>query len=128
MGSLLSESAADREVNSSWPTEGRRGGRWLMHALAYIWGLTLQPFSVIHSASLRTICHYLFVEFFALDNLVDSDEEVPLSKWGERGVWKLISGSEVSYVHTKAAIFFFKTAKLVHSERYCIFFSPLYTH
>ncbi len=94
MGFLLLESTADREVNSSWPGEGRRGrggGGWLMHALAYIWGLTPYPsLCVIHSPSLRTIYHYSFtlfccyiVELLLLDNLVDLDDEVPLSIHGE---------------------------------------------
>ena len=90
MGSLLLESTADREVNSSWPGEGRRGrggGDWLMHALAYIWGLTLyRSLCVTHSPSLRTIYHYSFTSFcccnvklLLLDNLVDYDNEVRLS-------------------------------------------------
>lgn len=69
MGSLLLESIADREVNSSWPGEGRTGrggGGRLMHALAYIWGRTPEPSlssAVICSSSLRTICHYSFTLF-----------------------------------------------------------------
>lgn len=69
MGSLLLESIADREVNSSWPGEGRTGrggGGQLMHALAYIWGLTPEPSlssAVICSSSPRTICHYSFTLF-----------------------------------------------------------------
>lgn len=69
MGSLLLESIADREVNSSWPGEGRTGrggGGRLMHALAYIWGLTPEPSlssAVTCSASPRTICHYSFTSF-----------------------------------------------------------------
>lgn len=69
MGSLLLESIADREVNSSWPGEGRTGrggGGRLMHALAYIWGLTPEPSlssAVICSSSPRTICHYSFTLF-----------------------------------------------------------------
>ena len=89
MGSLLLESTADREVNSSWPGVGGGGveGGGLRQALAYKWLLTLYPsLSVIHSPSLRTIYHYsvtLFccyiVELLLSDNLVDYDNEVPLS-------------------------------------------------
>lgn len=85
MGSLLLESAADREVNSSWPRAGRGRGWRLMHALAYIWGLTAYPaLSVIHSPSLRTIYHYssapfVVVQLVLLHNLLASDTDDSLS-------------------------------------------------
>lgn len=82
-----------------------------MHALAYNWGLTLYPsLSVIHSPSLRTIYHYsvtLFccyiVELLLSDNLVDYDNEVPLSiraGWGCLQTW-------------------FQAQKFVASQRWC---------
>lgn len=86
MGSLLLESTTDREVNSSWPEEGRTGwGGWCMHW--HTFGAQLYiPLSVIHSPSLRTISHYSFTLFccyivglLLLDNLVDSENEVLLS-------------------------------------------------
>lgn len=53
MGSLLSESTADREVNSSWPREGRTrvggGGICLTHAPAYIGALNSLSFPHCHS-------------------------------------------------------------------------------
>lgn len=89
MGSLLLESTADREVNSSWPEEGRRGRGggigWCMHWHTFEAWL-YRSLSVTHSPSLRTIYHYSFtssccciVKLLLLDNLVDYDNEVLLS-------------------------------------------------
>lgn len=78
MGSLLSESTADREVNSSWPREGRwgvgGGGICLMHAPAHIWGSNSLSFSPFHSFLITKSCLSLFCCCSLLDHLVDLDE------------------------------------------------------
>lgn len=85
MGTLLSESAADREVNSSWPREGRSGGRW-RDVVDACTGIHLKPTlphlhpPIIHAWSLRTICHYFSVNFlaqscgFELDSIINAQK------------------------------------------------------
>lgn len=87
MGFLLLERTADREVNSSWPGEARRGRWGVIDACT---GIHLGPNSIS-----RPLCHSLTISedylslFFhlilLLDNLVDLDNKVPLSIHREAG-------------------------------------------
>lgn len=91
MGSLLLESTADREVNSSWPGEGRRW-RGVVDACT---GIHLGPnpisLSLCYSLTISEDYLSLFLHLILLlycrglllDNLVVFDNEVPLSIHGE---------------------------------------------
>lgn len=97
MGSLHSESAADREVNSSWPREARSGGRWreVVDACA---GIHLKPNTPTPHRYSRLIFEdylsLLFCQRFAQSRGLEwRDSIINAQKlWGFAN---LISGSEL---------------------------------